>query len=343
MASIRQIARALNVSPMTVSFVLNNKAGEVSAETREKVLRAVREMGYRPKAAAHKKESKNHTLGISAGVPNASFIQDGYFTAILHQLMAIAEARGLNILLFHRSVFHADREDAIRTYLDGHCEGLILLAPWPHLGLIPALTERGVPFVCIGATFDELGKNEVAFVDIDNRAAFRDATERLIEMGHRRMAFVGDEDGGAHGAFLRGDGWREALEAAEIPVNPAFLYSKTLQGQEMEIWLEGVAGRPEGERPTAILAWNDVTAQRILAFLRKTGRDVPGQFSVIGMDDDPSSAVSDPPLTTVRQPYAAIAAAAVDALQSRIRDRRSPPARILLPCELILRGSTAIP
>lgn len=339
MATIRQIARACQVSPMAVSFVLNNKPGEVSEETRERVLRAVREMGYRPRARPRQRDAGIHTIGISAGVPNASFVNDGYFRAVLQGLMTAAEERRLNTLVFHREVFYLDSRDAIRVYLDGHCEGLLLLAPGEKMPLVGALVERGIPFVSIGRPFT---REDVAFVDVDNRAVGRRAAEHLLDLGHRRIAFFGD-DAESESVSARRAGYREALGGAGLTVDPEWEYIPAERAVGRQVWLDGLMALPSTDRPTAFFAWNDTAAQWLVCHLKRHGHSVPEQVSVVGVDDDPSSATSDPALTTLRQPYRELAEAAVDALQARIRDAQSPPVRRLFDSDLIVRGSTAGP
>jgi DNA-binding LacI/PurR family transcriptional regulator len=340
--TIRQIAKAARVSPMTVSFVLNNKPGQVSDETRDRVLRTVREMGYRPRAAIHfPREAAIHTIGIAAGVSSGSFVEGdgGYYAAILRSVLFTAEERGLNTLLFHRSLFHTEPHESIRTYLDGKCDGLLLVAPRPDMPLIPALIERGIPFVCIG---DQPSDEAVSFVDVDNVKEAMAAVRHLIELGHRRIGFVGGPEF-VRSACQRREGFRRALEEHGVPYVPEWDSGSIVWNFEQYDWIIRLMRDKTAVCPTAFFAWNDGAAIRTLTALGDVNRRIPEQVAVIGFDDDPLALQTNPPLTTLRQPFREIGAQAVEALVSRIKDPHAPAPRILLPTKLIVRDSTAPP
>src|SRR5579863_156015 len=123
MTTIRQVARACGVSPMTVSFVLNNHPGQVSEETRERVMRAVREMGYRPTAVKAADRRLMNTLGVVSGVPTESLMQHGYYSRILRAALVKADATRQNVTLFSSSLLHVHTHRSIRVYCDGRCDG----------------------------------------------------------------------------------------------------------------------------------------------------------------------------------------------------------------------------
>jgi LacI family transcriptional regulator len=342
MPTIRQIARECRVSPMTVSYVLNNRPGQVSEETRERVLKAVREMGYRPRAATMRvKETAAaiHTLGIAVGREFNTFAGGGYFSEILNGILGATDERGLNILLFHNSLFHQDTHESIRTYFDGRCDGLFVVAPVIGMPLVAALAERGVPYILIGDQGDLEG---VSSVDVDNVAEADRIVSYLIGLGHRRIAFFGGADF-IRSACQRREGYRRALKAHGIPYDPE-LDIAPLSG-EFLVYERTLAlmRRKDIEPPTAVFGWNDTAALRALLALRDMNIAVPGRVSVIGFDDSPSTVTSEPPLTTVRQPYREIGAQAVESLIARIRDNHMPSQRHYLPGRLIVRDSTASP
>src|SRR5271166_6498402 len=147
--TIRDVARACGVSPMTVSFVLNNKPGQVSDGTRDRVLKAVRDLNYRPSAvrrsARMAEERQIHTLGAVVGAPGDSLMEPGYYNAILNGILQGADALGQNVTLFNHSLLHRDTHRAIRVYCDGRCDGLLVVAPCIGSNLVSALRQRGVP------------------------------------------------------------------------------------------------------------------------------------------------------------------------------------------------------
>jgi DNA-binding LacI/PurR family transcriptional regulator len=338
MPTIRQIAKMCRVSPMTVSFVLNNTPGQVSEDTRERVLQVVREMGYRPRTAIRaKQEATIRTIGFAVGRSGDSFIQPGYHTFILNGVMTATERLDLNVILFHTKLLSGDPRQSIRTYLDGRCDGLIVLAPTMNQPLVSALRERGVPFVLIGDQGDGEG---IASVDVDNVTEGRNAIEYLIGLGHRRIAFVGGPDF-VRSACNRRIGYRQALEAKGIPYDPD-LDSGPLRSEGLVYeWIIGLIRRKDIEPPTAVFCWNDTAAMRALTALEDSRKGVPGDISLMGFDDDPRILYSRPPLTSVRQPYRDIGATAVEELIARIKDQSKPGRPVYLPARIIERDSTA--
>ena len=338
MPTIRQIAKLCRVSPMTVSFVLNNTPGQVSEDTRERVLRVVREMGYRPRTAIRaKQEATIRTIGFAVGRSGDSFIQPGYHTLILNGVMTATERMDLNVILFHTKLLSGDPHQSIRTYLDGRCDGLIVLAPTIHQPLVGALRERGVPFVLIGDQGDADG---ITSVDVDNVAEGRRVTEYLIGLGHRRIGFVGGADF-IRSASDRRLGYRQALEAAGIPYDPE-LDAGALRSEGLVYeWVVGLVRRKDIELPTALFCWNDTAALRAMTALEDGRIAVPRDISVMGFDDDPRILSCRPPLTSVRQPYQEIGTTAVEELVAHIKDQNRTGKPIFLPARIIERDSTA--
>lgn len=338
MPTIRQIAKVCRVSPMTVSFVLNNTPGQVSEDTRERVLRVVREMGYRPRTAIRaKQEATIRTIGFAVGRSEDSFIQPGYHTFILNGVMTATERLDLNVILFHTKLLSGDPHQSIRTYLDGRCDGLIVLAPTKNQPLVGALQERGVPFVLIGDQGDGEG---IASVDVNNVCEGQKVTEYLIGLGHRRIAFVGGPDF-VRSACDRRIGYHQALEANGIPYDPA-LDAGPLRSEGLVYeWIIGLLRRQDIEQPTAICCWNDTAAMRALTALEDSRKEVPREISIMGFDDDPRVLSCRPPLTSVRQPYREIGATAVEELVAHIKHQNRPGKPIYLPTRIIERDSTA--
>lgn len=338
MPTIRQIAKMCRVSPMTVSFVLNNTPGQVSEDTRERVLSVVRQMGYRPRTAIRaKQEATIRTIGFAVGRSGDSFIQPGYHTFIMNGVMTATERLDLNVILFHTKLLSGDPHQSIRTYLDGRCDGLIVLAPTINQPLVGALQERGVPFVLIGDQGDAEG---ITSVDVDNVGEGRRVTEYLIGLGHRRIAFVGGPVF-VRSACNRRIGYMQALEGSGIPYDPDLDSGALLSEGLVYEWVVGLVRRKDIAPPTAVFCWNDSAAIRALTALEDSRKEVPRQISLIGFDDDPRILSCRPPLTSVRQPYREIGATAVEELVAHIKDQARPGQAIYLPTRIIERDSTA--
>lgn len=340
MPTIRDVARMCGVSPMTVSFVLNNKPGQVSEETRERVLKAVREMDYRPAASEHKARDRQVlTLGLVAGVEGHSLMQPGYYQAIANGVLTAADQLSHNITFFTNTIFHNEPRKSLRVYCDGRCDGLMVLSPRPGSTLVAALHERGIPFVLIGDTGDE---KTISCVDINNVQEGYQVTEYLILRGHRRIAFVGGPEF-VRSSSQRHEGYCQALTAHGIPLTPDSILMNNVRPAETGSRIQHMMQVSRMERPTAIFGWNDGAAVQIMQVVQTMGLNVPGDVSIIGIDDDKLASTVNPPLTTVRQPYEAIGRQVLDILVDQIRGKNTVTQRKFLPTELIERDSVAPP
>ncbi|MDX1932271.1 MAG: LacI family DNA-binding transcriptional regulator [Capsulimonadales bacterium] len=347
MSSIRKVARTCQVSPMTVSLVLNNPdTGRVSPETRTRVLRVVRELGYRPKPRSVESESFK-TIGLVANPDAGMFSGDHYLGRVLEGILRQPDSRRHNMMMFAPELFaQKDVHRAVRSFCDGKCDGLIIVAPNKNSPLARALILRGLPLVIIGTSelFDDIGDVLApAVIDVDNHRVGREATEYLLAHGHRRIAFVGGPEF-VVSTWQRLAGYREAMAAAGLAIDPRLVrmhVPKTYHPHHMVAeWLS----LPKSERPTAIFAWNDGSAMETRAALRQHGVRLPEEMSLIGIDDNSDAATGDPPLTSFRQPFDRIGALTLDALHRQFEmspGDEEPNDRHLLPATIVVRDSVA--
>jgi len=336
--TIRDLALSCGVAPSTVSRVLNNRAGEVGEETRQRILDAMRRMNYRPGQTPQPPIDKTFTLGIVSGISSADFYRDGYFHTLVDSLLGVIAEYRQNGLIFAPHLFNDTPQQSIRSYCDGRCDGLLITVPEQKSPLVHSLQERGFPLVLIGTASDD---PTVAYCDLDNLQAVTLAMEELLRNGHCRIALCqGPAD--LQPTELRRQGYLQALTAAGIPADPALLSSPADTQEQITAWVRAaMTDLPPERRPTAIVCYNDSHAGYVLAALTQRHLRVPEDVSLIGIDDS-GSARFDPPLTTIRQPYRDIARGAVEALLSQIRSESpSAPQQVLLPGELVRRASVA--
>jgi DNA-binding LacI/PurR family transcriptional regulator len=337
--TIKDVGRKSGVSSATVSYVLNNGPRAVRPETRERVLRAIRDLGYRPSPIARGPKSRiMGTLGVVFPHNSYSLITNPYFISILDGIMSTAENRDQNTIILTRRVF-ANARQSIRVHCDGHCDGLLLIAPPVDCPIVAALQERAIPFVLISDVSDD---PTVTCVDVDNVEAFEQVSTYVIRQGHRKMALLhGDSQLGSVAPRILG--YRRALEAAAIAYEDTLI----LPGKyEEESGYERACiamDLPSAQRPTALLCGNDLVALGALRALRERNIRVPEDVSLVGFDDIPDAATCVPPLTTVRQPLQRIGERAVERLFAQIHDGIPPGEKELLPTELVIRESVAPP
>lgn len=340
MPTIRDVAKACGLSAMTVSAVLNNKAGEASAETRARVLCAVRELGYRPNAVARGLSRRSmNTLGvIMAYRGQPSLTGDRYNGPVLDGILDENRRQHKRTLVITENSWDEAAEH-MPGYFDGHCDGLIFLIPeMPDETLIPYLNSK-VPMILIGETRQE---PQLSCIDIDNVAAAQQITDYLLQRGHRRIALL-------RGAMTliasrqREEGYRRALQRWGLPETSV----DVLDGQNLhESGCErakAILQRPRSEWPTALFCSDDWIALGALQALTEAGVRVPEQMSLVGINDDPEATSAQPALTTMSQPLKQMGERAVRFLLEQRQGAIPSGTKLFLEATLIERDSVAVP
>ena len=334
-ATIRDVARRARVSHQTVSRVINGRES-VTAETRDRVVRAIRELEYVPSAVARSLSSqRTHTLGMVT-----TDVSDHFFAEAVAGAEAEARKRGYFLII---GSIEEGSEDDERTYLrlmlERRVEGLIVAVPRLRLAEDDLLADAvaRIPTVLVASDIDLAGADHV---DIDNRRGGHEATAYLAAQNHRFIATItGPLDWPSARARL--DGYRDALRDAGISadrslVEPCVDWGLDSGRRAAERLLESAP------RLTAIFAQSDLLALGAIAALRGRGMRVPEDVSVVGFDDIPVSSVFDPPLTTVRQPMREVGELAARLIGDRASSpRKTKGARHMLRAPLVIRGSVA--
>lgn len=320
----KQIASRLGVSQALVSRALSGRAGEIGAApaTVKRILRSAAEWNYQPNSSALALlGAPTRTIGVV--VKN---FEDPYFGRLIGEIQRLARESRYSLLLTGGS-------DEDQSALQKHRVDGIILAGSDFLPApLRALARGGVPVVQIGGG-PPLPRSVRIFMDEEHGIAALVA--HLIGLGHRAIGYVGK----AIPANLRRGGiLRRTLRAHGLAVRTDW-FSES-EGQEIgaaEVAVRRLLGNDR--LPTAIVAAEDDIALALVSALARAGRHVPEHFSVVGIDDIPASALMIPALTTLRQPVAEMAAAAMEALMAGA----SPPRRISMRGRLVLRDScTAI-
>jgi LacI family transcriptional regulator len=332
-ATIRDVARRARVSHQTVSRVINGH-DSVTDETRERVLRAIRELEYVPSAVARSLSSqRTHTLGMVT-----TDVSDHFFAEAVAGAEAEARKRGYFLII---GSIEEGSEDDERTYLrlmlERRVEGLIVAVPRLRLAEDDLLADAvaRIPTVLVASDIDLPAADHV---DIDNRRGGHEATGYLVAQKHRLIATItGPLDWPSARARL--DGYRDALREASISADRSLVEPCVDWGLESG---RRAADRLLASTPriTALFAQSDLLALGAIAALRARGLRVPEDVSVVGFDDIPVSSVFDPPLTTVRQPMREVGELAARLIGDRAAGaRRTKGARHMLRAPLVIRGS----
>jgi LacI family repressor for deo operon, udp, cdd, tsx, nupC, and nupG len=326
--TIDDVARLAGVSIATVSRCLHTP-DVVAEQTRDRVLTAVQQTGYNLNAAAQSlRQRRSNTVLVV--VPD---IGNTFFSEILGGIEAEASAAGLTILIGNTGRSRGREDSYIRYLLNGRADGALLLAePQARWFDIPIRSGQiGLPIVSISEVGPDSGP---VTVSIDNEAAAHAATRHLIGLGHRRIAHVAGPVGNVL-STQRQQGWRRAMGEAGLEDAPEFPGDFGLASGRAAF--DHFAGMDQ--RPTALFFANDEMAMGFLSSAYAAGVRVPRDVSVVGFDDIHFAQSCIPALTTIRQPRAAMGAAAMRLLLQIIA--QDPPAPVRLPFELVLRDSTA--
>ncbi len=343
--TIQDVARLANVSPSTVSNLLNGRTDHMRAETLERVQRAIEQLGYSPnRTARNLKTGRVEMIGVI--VPS---VANPFYGAFAQSIEQAALKHGYQILLGN-SGRDPERERRYAEEMWSHgIRGLVTGSSPLALTHLGGLVERGFCIVAFDRQEQSSDVLPIDSVSVDNVRAAQMAAEHLIALGHRRIAFLTGPVRTVN-RLRRLDGYRRALGHAGIQVEERLIWEKPLASgfgdtEGIELGRQGVNELLSRDHPpTGLIAINDMYALGAYAGARDLGLRIPGDLSIVGIDDIVLAQVIDPPLTTVRQPLAQMAAAAVETIIRRIRDQSNdPPQHTTLAPELIVRKSTAHP
>ncbi|MEV0595180.1 LacI family DNA-binding transcriptional regulator [Nonomuraea cavernae] len=324
-AVLGDVAALAGVSAMTVSRVLN-APDRVRAETRERVLAAVRELDYWPNSAARRLVTGRSGV---LGVVSIDTTLYGPATT-LYRIEQAARLSGYSVSIASLSTLHRSSiQEAVHRLGSQSVDGVVIVAP--HESAADGLLHLppGLPVVAVDAGYD----SPVPVAMVDQRAGAARATRHLLSLGHETVWHLGGPVDWID-ASGRIEGWRGVLEAAGRPVpDPLRGDWSPRSGYEL--------GRRLAEDPsvTAIFAGNDQMALGVLRALREAGRRVPEDVSVVGFDDMPESAYYCPPLTTVRQDFREVGRHAFHLLLDQMAGEPGESRRLVEP-DLVVREST---
>jgi DNA-binding LacI/PurR family transcriptional regulator len=323
--SIREVARAARVSPATVSRVLNG-APTVRDDYRRRVLDVAARMEYRPnRLARNLRRQRADMIGVVV-----SDIENPHFSEAVRVIEDAAYRAGYRVLLCNTDETPAKQRAYLEMLADERVVAAIV-SPADRAGDgIQALLDLGIPVVCFDRFVDDPRAGGVV---CDNVEGLRHATEHLIWLGHKRIAYVGGRADVETGA-QRLEGYLAAMRAARIvpfPVNGGFRADVAEHATERLL--------TSSQPPTALLVANNLMTLGALRAIRRAGVSVPSELALVSVDDPPWAQLIDPPLTTLAQPVRALADAVMALVLETLEGHRKEARRVVLPLELRIRAS----
>ncbi|MEW6044934.1 MAG: LacI family DNA-binding transcriptional regulator [Bacillota bacterium] len=335
--TIKELARALDLSITTVSRALNGY-GDVSEQTRQRVLEAARRLGYQPNPLGQRlRKGRTEAVGLVIPAPPGEFA-DPFFLELAAGLGEGLSQHGLDLLV----TACAPGPEELRCYrrlVEGRRVDAVVLARTRRQDeRILYLAERGVPFVAHGRSSDV--QHPFPYVDVDGTHGFYVAARHLLALGHRRIGIINapQELNFSHHRF---EGYRKALIEAGLPQEERLLVQGDLTEEGGYRAMHRLLGAPDP--PTAVLCANDLMAIGAMHLLREQGLRAGRDISVIGYDDIPMARFTDPPLTTLRQPIRQAGRRLVKMLVSYMSGVAAEKLQEVWLPELVLRGSAGPP
>ncbi len=324
------VAKKAGVSVMTASRAMSGE-GYASEDTRAKVHAAAAELGYSPNALARMmKGGRTNVIGVVVN-DLSSVVVNTYVTAVSEEVRKF----DMDLFIYNSLGDLGDgKGKRVSQLLHGLWDGLLYVLPRMSDDYLETLEKSTSPIVLINYCRHE---TTLPVVRGDNVNGASDAVSHLIALGHRRIGFV-------RGSVYTGQseererGYRMALEQAGIAFDPELV--KQGDFNEPSGLAAGRALLDMADAPTAIFAANDSMALGCIGAVRERDMKIPNDISLVGFDDIPLASIVQPGLTTLRQPVAQIAQAAVHELMLRIQDQPGRRQRIEFPSEFVTRGST---
>jgi DNA-binding LacI/PurR family transcriptional regulator len=357
------VAARAGVSIGTVSHVISGRQ-YVAPQTRQRVEDAMAALGYRPNRIA-RSLILQHTRTLGMVIPD---VANPFFGDVMRGVEEVARERGYSVL-FGNSDNDGDQEDRyVEEFIERRVDGLLVVVaahrPSRRRAGEDGATER--PSLTTGPTGsgperdgDTSSLGRLAHVPVglplvaldrlpgdwshdaviaDNEAGLALAVGHLVELGHRRLGFIGGDPALATGRERRA-GFEAALE--DRGIHPAWVSDGTFSLDSGRAQAESLFSSPPASRPSAIVAANDLLALGVLLAVRERGLSVPDNMSIVGFDDITYARLSDPPLTTVRQPAREMGSAGARLVFRRLDGEGGSPEVVVLRPELVIRSSTA--
>jgi DNA-binding LacI/PurR family transcriptional regulator len=329
--TLRDVAKVAGVSIATASRVLNNHE-YVSEKTRNKVLSAVEDLGYRPsRLAVGLRTGRTRIFGLII-----SDIGNPYFASVVRGIEDIAYANGYNLILCNSDEDPEKEELYINVFLDSAVSGAIIACAREDSMCGGKLLDAGIPIVAMDRRMMNFNVDTVI---TNNVKGAYEAVIHLIEQGHRKIGFIGGPLHTTTGRE-RWEGYKKALSEHGYELNQDLIKLgnfKQRSGQEAASEL-----LEKDDRPTALFAANNFMTLGALNSIHDKGLKIPDEIAIVGFDDLPWAQSLDPPLTAVEQSANELGKTAADLLIKRIDDPNRPITTVTLNTNLVVRKSSRV-
>lgn len=327
------VAKLAKVSASTVSLVLNeNPNTRISKETRKRVFDAAKKIGYQPNAVARALVTgRSNNIGIIIFHTGSPF--SIYSAGLLSGLWTVINNAGYRVTMDAI----ANENDASKMYRERAADGVIMIAPPPEIVNMELMVEGDLPMVAIGGCPKNV---DIDYIDMDNVAAAYQATNFLLEYGHRDILHISGPSDLISSAGDRVEGYKQAIMEAGIKVNDKLIVRGTYLYESGRTAVANAI--QQGVKFSAIFAANDDLAHGAIDEMKTRGMDVPNDISVIGIRNQTQLGTTMNMLTSIQQPLETISITAAEVLLEKINKKKNKPKTRLFKGKLI-KGLSVIP
>lgn len=334
MVTIKDVAKATGVAPSTVSRVISDNP-RISLDTKKRVRKAMKEMGYHPNINARNLVAKS-TKSIGVIMPSSAdkALQNPFFPEILRGIGSVAYDLEYTVTLSSGKTEDEIYQEVQRMVHGSYVDGVILLYSRLDDPVTSFLHERNFPFVIVGKPYEYI--NGITHVDNDNFTAGKEITKHLIDQGHERIAFIGG-DKELFVTIDREEGYEAALKEAglenheDYKIHAEFLTSGGSEAVERLFSLE--------TPPTGLVVSDDLMSLGVLGMLEESGKSVPTDISLVSFNNVYLSEITRPALTTVDININELGEQSAKALIEKTQDKDEPAKRIIIPHQIVYRDS----
>ncbi|MEI4768151.1 LacI family DNA-binding transcriptional regulator [Psychrobacillus sp. FJAT-51614] len=336
--TIKDVAKLANVAPSTVSRVIANSP-RISENTKKRVREAMEELGYHPNFIARSLASQS-TKVIGIVLPHSSgvFFQNPFFAEVIHGLSEGAREKHYALQMTTGKTEDELYQGVMQMVQGGRVDGIILLYSRIDDKILSYLKDRNFPFVVIGKPFESV--EQITHVDNDNYLAAKEATEYMINLGHKKIGFIGGSPS-LTVTIDRLNGYKEALKNSKIKLNENYIIHEEFHREGGQDAVMALLRR--SIPPTALIVTDDLMALGVVNSLTEMQIDIPNEVSIISFNNALFAEMSRPPLTSIDIHIVELGYQAARSLIQLLENENEPVKRIIIPHHLVVRHSCASP
>jgi LacI family transcriptional regulator len=328
--NLEKIAALAKVSRSTVSRVINNDP-DVSERTRARVNQVIEQVNYQPNRIARSLAGgRTGVVGLMVPMRISTLFTDPFFSIIIQGVCSACNRMNRNVMLWLGEPEYERR--TVRPFLQNHIlDGVIIASMLIDDPVLGALIEGDMPFILIGRY---PGNSDVSYVDVDNQNAAFEVVSHLARSGRRCIGTITGPQNMIAG-YDRLEGYKTAMRACGLPFDPAMVANSDFTEQGGYFAMQQLLPH----RPDAVFVASDTMAIGALRAAKDAGIRIPEDLAIVGFDDMPFAANTNPPLTTIRQPIQRSGEIAAQTLIDMIDHPNAVHHHIILPTELVIRSS----